>query len=284
MSLPSVTGIDHYIIRVNDLAGAAAAYGRLGFFVSPEGRHHKGTRNHTIILDANYLELLYFPPELKAGSRFASFPDHYEGPVAAALQTTDSVAVHRELAALGINAPEPQSGGRPVSFDGVAGNAAWVNTEFPADAAPLPLFFTCGHQTRELVFRPQWQDHPNTARRLGALLIAHPNPLALLPTYERLFGAISVSHGADWLEVRRGTLRLRFSTPSKLQHDYPGVLVPDALNGGWFAGSVVEVRDLSRATRLLDENGIRHQAAVDGQRVVSLGETYGTLLAFSQET
>jgi hypothetical protein len=61
MSLPSVTGLDHYIIRVNDLNAATAQYRKLGFALAPQGVHHQGTRNQTLILDANYLELLYFP-------------------------------------------------------------------------------------------------------------------------------------------------------------------------------------------------------------------------------
>ena len=92
MSLPSVTGLDHYIIRVNDLNAATAQYRKLGFALAPQGVHHQGTRNQTLILDANYLELLYFPPALQATSRFAHYPESYQGPVAVALQTTDSAA------------------------------------------------------------------------------------------------------------------------------------------------------------------------------------------------
>jgi len=75
MSLPSVTGLDHYIIRVNDLQAATDRYVKLGFSLAPQGQHHRGTRNQTIILDANYLELLTFPEEPKAQSRFGGFDD-----------------------------------------------------------------------------------------------------------------------------------------------------------------------------------------------------------------
>lgn len=92
MSLPSVTGLDHYFVRVNDLQAATASYQKLGFSLAPQGRHHTGTTNQTPILDANYIELRCFPPGQRATSLFNDFADTDEGPVAVALQTTGIAA------------------------------------------------------------------------------------------------------------------------------------------------------------------------------------------------
>lgn len=283
MSLPSVTGVDHYIVRANQLEAATRDYVRLGFALAPQGRHHKGTRNQTIILDANYLELLYFPEELKADSRFNRFDDEYEGAVAVALQTGDSFAVHSELTALGFSPDEPIVGGRPVVLPKGTFDAAWANTEFPAEAATLPLFFTCGHRTRDLVYREEWQLHPNGARRIESLVVVHPNPAQLAGEYTRLFGKLSVSQQSDVLEIRRGTLTLQILAPSIFQKRFPGITVPAGHEQGWFAGSSIGVRNLEHTKRQLTSNGVPFVIADNGAVVPPLTATAGALLAFEQE-
>ncbi|MEN4923024.1 VOC family protein [Achromobacter spanius] len=288
MSLPSVTGLDHYIIRVNDLQAATDRYVKLGFSLAPQGRHHRGTRNQTIILDANYLELLTFPEELKAQSRFGGFDDAYEGPVATALQTTDSTAVHAELARLGIAAEPPVSGGRPVHLPEGSEDAAWNNTQFPAGLLGVPDFFTCGHLTRHLVYRPEWQDHANGARRIEALIAVHPQPQSLRAGYERVFGAIAASDLPDGgLQVRRGSLRIDFLTPAAFEQRYPQVRVPAGLPAqgqqGWFAGSVIGVRDLEKTRALFDANQVDYRANARGELVVAPGNAGGALQVFVQE-
>lgn len=288
MSLPSVTGLDHYIIRVNDLQAATDRYVKLGFSLAPQGRHHRGTRNQTIILDANYLELLTFPEDLKAQSRFGGFDDAYEGPVATALQTTDSTAVHAELAKLGIDAEPPISGGRPVHLPEGSEDAAWNNTQFPAGLLGVPDFFTCGHLTRHLVYRPEWQDHANGARRIESLIVVHPQPRSLREGYERVFGPIATSDlPDDGLQVRRGSLRIDFLTPAAFEPRYPQVRVPTGLpaasQGGWFAGSVIGVRDLATTRALFDANQVKYRANARGELVVAPDDAGGALQVFVQE-
>ena len=60
MALKNVVGIDHAVVMVRDLDGAAENCKRLGFTVSPRGTHsaHMGSGNYTIMLDHDYMELL----------------------------------------------------------------------------------------------------------------------------------------------------------------------------------------------------------------------------------
>lgn len=284
MSLPSVTGLDHYIIRTNDLAQSSDTYARLGFGLAPQGRHHKGTRNQTIILDATYLELLYFPDELKATSRFNTFADAYEGAVSVALQTNDSFAVHAELKALGFDPVEPISGGRPVVLPSGSFDASWANTDFPNEVVALPSFFTCGHHTRQLVYRPEWQHHANTARRVERVIVVHPEPASLADAYTRLFGELSVSVRAGQLDVRRGNLRLQVLDVDTFSRRFPGIDIPPGHRHGWFAGSVIGVRDLDRTRTVLVERGVPFEAGAEGALVPPLHATAGALLAFEQES
>ncbi|WP_233236535.1 VOC family protein [Bordetella sp. LUAb4] len=284
MSLPSVTGLDHYIIRVNDLVATTERYKKLGFSLAPQGRHHSGTRNQTLILDSNYLELLYFPPEQRATSRFKHFPDEYEGPVAVALQTTDSAAVQRELATVGIHAEAPLSGGRPVHLPQGSEDAAWLNLNFPEGVFGIPDYFTCGHLTRHLVFRPEWQEHENTARRIEALVAVHPDPASLREQYQKAFGAISIGRADSdgWL-LQRGSLRLRFLTPTAFSARYAGIQPPASQSKGWLAGSVIGVRDIDTTRKVLARNGVPTRAGANGEIVVDPAHAAGTLQVFVQE-
>jgi len=57
-----LVGLDHAVIRVADLDRAAADFTRLGFTLTPRGRHSLGTENHCMMFGFDYLELLWVPP------------------------------------------------------------------------------------------------------------------------------------------------------------------------------------------------------------------------------
>ncbi|TMK28796.1 MAG: VOC family protein, partial [Alphaproteobacteria bacterium] len=56
-----IAGIDHVIIGVRDLERARMGWTRLGFTLTPRGRHlGQGTANYCIMFPRDYLELLGF--------------------------------------------------------------------------------------------------------------------------------------------------------------------------------------------------------------------------------
>src|SRR5438128_4265355 len=55
----AIAGIDHVIVGVRDLEQARIAWTRLGFTLSPRGRHiGQGTGNYCIMFPSDYIELL----------------------------------------------------------------------------------------------------------------------------------------------------------------------------------------------------------------------------------
>src|SRR3569832_2586893 len=58
--LKDLIGIDHAVVVVDNLDGAAATWKRFGFTISPRGTHSAkmGTGNHTIMLGSDYIELM----------------------------------------------------------------------------------------------------------------------------------------------------------------------------------------------------------------------------------
>src|SRR5262250_3544405 len=102
-----ISGIDHLVIAVPELAKAATAYRELGFTVAPGGRHPVGTHNALIAFDDGaYLELVSF---------YRESPDHpwWEameaggGLVDYCLRTDDLEADTRALRAAGVEIADP---------------------------------------------------------------------------------------------------------------------------------------------------------------------------------
>ena len=129
------------MVAVRDLDRAAADFRALGFKLTPRGRHSIGSENHCIMFDSTYIELLSAPKPHPWLDYYRSFG---EGLAAVALSTEDADAAAREL---GAKAPMDLS--RPVE-DGVA--------RFRLVQLDQPYVFICQHLTRELVWRPQWQN------------------------------------------------------------------------------------------------------------------------------
>ena len=160
----SVNAIDHFVIRVTDLDAAEALYRRLGFALTPRGFHAgRGSANHTAPFSGgNYFELIHLPD----GATRTRFTAIAEGPVAAVLRPADSRTIHAEFQALGYDVPEPRDLTRPVELPEGIRDARFITVDFPEIPPESVIFVTCEHLTPDLVWRPEWEDHPNGARRV----------------------------------------------------------------------------------------------------------------------
>jgi hypothetical protein len=80
-----IAGIDHIIIGVRDLEAARRQWRRLGFSVTPRGRHiGQGTANYCVMFGRDYLELLGFVERDEHARRLETFLARREGPMSVA--------------------------------------------------------------------------------------------------------------------------------------------------------------------------------------------------------
>src|ERR1700739_1865474 len=80
-----IAGIAHVIVGVRDLERARLEWSRLGFTLSPRGRHiGQGTANYCIMFASDYLELLGIVDPDDFVQRLDSFLAQREGLMAAA--------------------------------------------------------------------------------------------------------------------------------------------------------------------------------------------------------
>jgi hypothetical protein len=208
-------------------------------------------------------------------SAFASRP---EGPVAVALEPTDSRSVHAELKSLGYDVPEPRDLSRPVHLPDGVREARFLNASLPPLAPKAVAFFTCQHLTRDLVWRPEWEGHANAAERVSEIIAVHPSPAELAETHRHVFGEKAISVAAEGFTITLGHDRISFLTPAAFTDRYPGIDVPANLADGWFAGAALRTKSLEAVSAALAQAGIKAARSPSGSLILAPKDAAGTLL------
>ena len=96
--------LDHVLIGVRDLDETAAAFGRLGFTMTPEGVHPgRGTHNRLVVFGPEYLEMISVrdPSEVMLRLDLPAFLQSREGLYMFALGTGDGDATAAAMRASG---------------------------------------------------------------------------------------------------------------------------------------------------------------------------------------
>lgn len=249
MFLASVSGIDHVVILVRDLDRARERFARLGFTVSPMGRHseHMGTANHTIMLREDYFELLGVLRPTEANARWRAVLARREGLEAVAFRTASADRTAAELAALGFGTVAPLHFSRPVEG---GREAAFNVTRFPPEATPQLSAFACEHLTPESVWLPGSTEHANGAVALASVTVVTADPAPLPAAYERLFGPGRATTSEGDVLVDTGSAPIRFVRPEAFAARYPGIRLEEAAPP-YPAALGFRVRDMSETKRAL---------------------------------
>lgn len=262
----AITGLDHPIIGVRDLEQARADWRRLGFTITPRGRHIGwGTANYCVLFPLDYVEILGIIDASQYVHGLDRFLERREGLLGLALATEDADAAYALLQRCGLAGEPPKDLSRILERP-----EGEVRPSFrlvhPAEADAFGLRgFLCHHLTPELERHPDWLEHPNGARRIAMLSMARADRDSLVPRYRALLGEAAVHADADGVTVRLDGCTLHFGPPV------------DGLEGG--LGMAVEVRDLARTRDLLESAGVPHDPA-DGRIDVDPRHATGVALSF----
>lgn len=273
--------LDHAVINVAEqLDQAGQQFRRLGFQLTPRGHHSLGSSNHLAIFGENYLELLGFEPG-NAHTR----QDLWQAPLGLTglvWKTQNSGAVYDHLQQRNIAGSAPAEFFRPVELnDGTSPNARFRTVPLAAERVPNGRSFFCHHLTPELVWRNEWQNHPNGVADITGFVISAINPHDAARVYGELFGVDALQSQPQAVTLRAGRATVRFVTPQQAVAEF-GV-VPEGENGS------ARMIALEFATRSLD--AVRNSLRVgeitfnDDQNRVSVraADALGVALRFSEE-
>ncbi len=277
-----LTGIDHTVLAAADLEAARQTYARLGFTLTPRGRHIGwATGNYCIMFGGNYIELLGIaePGGFTAGLEQA-LAQRGEGVHKIVLGSQDAAASQAALLRSGFAASDPQSLKRALELPEGDVLPAFTLVHLPPEATPQASMFVCQHLTPELLRRPQWLLHPNGATHLAGCVVVCDEPVALEPHYERLFGAGTCVRTDRMLAARIGGEHILFVTPTDLETLFPDLEHAERTLP-YVAGMRLRVHNPDAAAQYFARTGVAYERALDGTVLVPAEAAHGCFLEFS---
>jgi len=270
--------IDHVVVTVGDQLGATAdRYQRLGFNLTPRGHHTLGSSNHLAIFETDYLELLGFLP-----GRETSRADLWRDPLGLtglAFKPGDPEARYADLQARGVPIDEPLEFSRPVALARGVRNARFrVLRVAPGPVANGRTFF-CHHYTPELVWRPEWQQHPNGTIGIAEFIIAAHDPGRTAQIYDRMFGPGVLTPTSGGVAFRAGAATVSILDPTEVATRFGNVVEPSPDGGDRMVALALATTSTAQASAHLDRASIPYEPYTSGI-VVSAKFAAGVALAF----
>jgi hypothetical protein len=257
--------LDHVGIVCADLSGAAEAYERLGFTLTPLARHTgRATGNRCVLLNEGYLELIAIVDPAGGSATLSAMLARYAGVHIVALAVADAAAALPRLKRAGLDVPAVVEGGRDaVRF-----------ATLPVTDAPEGRLLLIQHLTAEALRPPRFLGHANHAVALREVVIASEAPAEAASRFSRLAGlpVRPDPSGGFVLETPKG--RVRMLPPAAVALLFPGAKPPCL---PWIAGVVLATDDDNAALRRrLAYWKISHQSRLS-EIIVSL---FGTFICF----
>ena len=277
-----IVGLDHTVLAASDLEVARETYRRLGFTLTPRGRHIGwATGNYCIMFPRNYLELLGIaePGGFTAGLE-ETLKSKGEGVHKLVLGIEDAAKARASLAKAGLHPSDPQSLKRELELPEGTVLPAFSLVHLPPEATPQTSMFLVQHLTPELLRRSEWVVHPNGAEHISAVIVVVDDPPALEPAYERLFGPGSAVRTDRMVAVRTGSDVILFVTPDDLGTLFPDINHPPRPTP-YVAGMRFRVHNPDAAAAYFKAADVTHERSLDGTVLVPAEAAHGCFLEFS---
>jgi len=251
-----IPAIDHVVIDVGEqLDEAARRFRSLGFHLTERSQHTLGSANHLAMFDTSYLELL--SPGNGARPELMDVPIGMNGLVFA---MDDAQAMHDDFVRRQVPAQPVQNFSRNALLpDGTQGTARFSVVRQPPRTVFDGRVYFCQHLTPELVWRPEWQDHPNGAVAIAQLVIAADDPQNVANGFDRLFGAgssVAVQGTNATHRLMAGGVPIEIWPSAAFEQAYSDARPQAAGRASYLALWSVRVRSVSAAAELLRRNGV----------------------------
>jgi len=175
-------GIDHPLLATHDIVALRNRLISLGFNMTAVGKHPWGTSTSLAMFNGCLLEIMGIydetlidevpAGEFRFGRHVFEYLQQREGVALSALHSTDSITD----AAIAQNAGFTVAGhlefGRDVTLpDGSTDRTKTTLAILPDAAFPRLSFFLCQQHRPELIYVPQWLEHPNTVNGIAGVTI-----------------------------------------------------------------------------------------------------------------
>lgn len=196
MMKPAMSELDHVVVNtLRNMDVAHDCFAAMGFTLTPRGHHSLGSINHLMMTRGAYLELVGVPETGRQRQDVLESPFGLNGMV---LRSADADTTYAGLMAAGLPAQPPVSFSRPVHLDGREQDARFRTVRLPAETFPAGRVYFCQHLTPELVWRPEWLEHPNGFRAIRRLVVGSPDGAREARLYAALAGSAAQEVPEGW--------------------------------------------------------------------------------------
>jgi catechol 2,3-dioxygenase-like lactoylglutathione lyase family enzyme len=279
MAEPPLKGIDHTLVGVRDLEAARALWTRMGFTVTPRGRHIGwGTANYCIMFHNAYIELLGIVDPTLFTNNLDKFLETREGLMGLAFASDDVEATKARLIAAGLHPDGPKDLKRLLELPEGTVVPEFRLLYLPKEETPDLSAFVCCHLTPELVRRPEWTGHRNGALGLRCVTIVAADPRRSAEGYAPYFGADAIRADDGKAVVASTQGSIRFMTADAYRHRFgqadgiPSLPFPAAMT--------LDCRSVEATESFLRHQGLRASRSADGALHLEPGDANSALLEF----
>lgn len=151
---------------------------------------------------------------------------------------------------------EPQSFSRPVALaDRTTRDARFRTTHLNREEAPFGRLYFCQHFTRDLVWRSEWQQHPNGAHEMTGLLIGADSPDAVAAVLTRMFDDVPTRDAEGGLCCTAGRAVIEIVSQATIARRL-GDAMPDAAGRSAFMAQMrLKTASLQQAQNVIGTRG-----------------------------
>lgn len=287
-------GIDHPLLATHDIDALRQRLVALGFNMTAIGKHPWGTSTSLAMFDGCLLEIMgiydeTLLDEVPAGDfRFGRHVFEHlksrEGVALTALHSTDSKADARRAHQAGFSVAGHLEFGRDVVLpDGTEGRTKTTLALLPDALFPRLSLFLCQQHRPDLIYVPQWLEHPNSVDDICAVNIVagHRHHETLKSQFSGIYGASETLAGGFQVQTANGVLRVL--TPDTFEREL-GPLSQEIHREDTpsIAGMDFTARDLSKLVAFIERAGTGYARTGDCVTLADPTQTANTVLRFCQ--
>ncbi|MGI9509675.1 MAG: VOC family protein [Geminicoccaceae bacterium] len=285
-------GIDHPLIAVNNIGLLRDRLISLGFNMTAIGKHPWGTSTSLAMFDGCLIEIMGIyddslldnipAGEFRFGRHVHNHLQEREGIALTALHSTNSRADAERAKEAGFTVSGHLEFGRDVKLpDGQAGRTKTTLALMPDARWPRLSFFLCQQHRPELIYVPEWLDHPNTVSGICGMTVLADNAdhKALIGKLEGLYGSAETIDGGFKVATANGPIRIQ--SRQAVENDFgtlPSVIT--ASSEPCIVAMDLRYKDKKRLLRWIAKSGLEHSEVDETLTLINSANTGNTFLRF----
>jgi hypothetical protein len=285
-------GIDHPLIAVRDIEALRERMISLGFNMTAIGKHPWGTSTSLAMFEGCLIEIMGIYDdglldELPAGDfRFGRHVHEHlqkcEGIALTALHSTDAKADAERAEEAGFAVSGRLEFGRDVTLpDGRSGRTRTTLAVMPNKRLPRLSFFLCQQHRPELIYVPEWLEHPNTAFGIcGMTILADDQEHeALIDKFEGLYGPAETCEGGFQVGTANGPIRVQ--SRQIVEKEFGALpMAVMAASGPSIIALDVRYESAEKLRQSVADSGLEHKEANETITLTNASDTGNTFLRF----